>query len=53
MICDRCRQEIKKDKDEQFKLEHLYTGHENKENDYWDLCRDCGKAIIDFVEKRG
>lgn len=52
-FCDRCKNEIIKDKElQQYKLTHLWTFGENKENDSWELCQYCSKRLLEFLGER-
>jgi len=50
LFCDRCKQEIKKGKEEEFKLIQLWTGSEDKQNDFWELCQTCSKSLLQFLK---
>jgi len=50
--CDRCLKEIKRGKDEEYKLEHLFSGNEDTANKYWDLCGNCVKQLKHFMDGR-
>ena len=50
IFCDRCEIEIKKGKEEQFRLIQLWTFEENKENDFWELCKNCTDLVLKLVK---
>jgi len=49
LFCDRCKHEIPKNKEEQFRLTQLWTSKEDEENDHWDLCQYCSKLLLEFI----
>jgi len=56
LFCDRCGIEITKKEQQEMiigsKIEYLWTSEEHKENDKWDLCKNCAKQLLEFLSKK-
>ena len=52
VYCDRCEIEIKKDKEQEFRLEQLWTATDEgvKDNKHWDLCKKCTDKLFKFLD---